>query len=317
MKKLVSVLLVAVMALGIAGAFAEETDMSVLQGLKVGFAQCDNNNGWRIANTKSFVDAAEKYGFELIATDGQADIAKQASDIADLIAQGVDYLVFPPLQVDGLQAVTAEAMEAGIPVILTDRTMTGTPGVDWTCEIMGDFYLEAQMVAEYVVEVLGGKGKVVILEGQPGADPTIQRQAGFIDYITEHAPEMEVIFSQTAEFNLEKGQQVMELALQQFKDDIDVVYCHNDDMALGAVKAIEQAGYDPADFHVCGIDSPANALQAVKDGKMLCSVTCTPLFGEPVAKIIADLESGKPVEPKMVNPDRLFTQENADPALGY
>ena len=317
MKKFVSLFLVALLALFAVGAVAEEVDYSVLKGKTVGFAQCDNNNSWRIAETNSMKATAEKYGFNIIVTDAMGDIAKQASDISDLVAQGVDFLVFPPQQVDGLQSVVAEAMDAGIPVVLVDRTMNGEPGKDWTCEIMGDFYLEAQMVADYVIEKTGGKGNIVILEGTPGADPTIQRQAGFVDTIAAKAPDMKVIFSQTGDFNLEKGQAVMELALQAHKDDIQVVFCHNDDMALGAVKAIEQAGYDLAKFNVCGIDSPAAALQAVKDGKMLCSVTCTPLFGEPVAKILSNLIAGKTVEPKMVNPDTLYTIENADPALGF
>ncbi len=317
MKRLVSLLLILVMALFMVGAVAETVDYSVLKGITVGFAQCDNNNSWRIAETKSMEDAAKKYGFNIIVTDAMADIAKQASDIADLVAQGVDFLVFPPQQVDGLQAAVKEAMDAGIPVVLIDRTMTGTPGVDWTTEIMSDFYLEAQQLADYVIEKTGGKGNVVILQGTPGADPTIQRQAGFVDTITAKAPEMKIVFDQTGDFNMEKGQAVMELALQTLKDDIQVVFAHNDDMALGAVKAIEQAGYDPAKFGVVGIDGPAAALQAVKDGKMLASMTCTPLFGEPVAKILVDLIKGNPVEVKMVNPDFLYTVENADPAMGY
>lgn len=317
MKRLVSLFLILVMALFMVGAVAETVDYSVLKGITIGFAQCDNNNSWRIAETKSMEDAAKKYGFNIIVTDAMGDIAKQASDIADLVAQGVDFLVFPPQQVDGLQAAVKEAMDAGIPVVLIDRTMTGTPGVDWTTEIMSDFYLEAQQLADYVIEKTGGKGNVVILQGTPGADPTIQRQAGFVDTITAKAPEMKVVFDQTGDFVMEKGQAVMELALQTLKDDIQVVFCHNDDMALGAVKAIEQAGYDPAKFGVVGIDGPVAALQAVKDGKMLASMTCTPLFGEPVAKILVDLIKGNPVEVKMVNPDFLYTVENADPAMGY
>ncbi len=321
MKRLVSLFLVLMMMLAV-GAFAEqpaaeEVDYSVLKGKTVGFAQMDNNNSWRIAETKSMEDAAAKYGFNIIVTDAMADIAKQASDISDLIAQGIDFLVFPPQQVDGLQAAVKEAMDAGIPVILIDRTMNGTPGVDWTTEIMSDFYLEAQELAEYVIEHTGGKGNVVILQGTAGADSTIQRQAGFVDTLKEKAPEMNIVFDQVADYVMEKGQQVMELALQAHKDDIQVVFAHNDDMALGAVKAIEQAGYDPAKFGVVGIDGPAAALQAVKDGKMLASMTCTPLFGEPVAKILVDIIKGNPLEAKMVNPDILYTKENADPALGY
>ena len=174
MKRLVSLFLVLMMMLAV-GAFAEqpaaeEVDYSVLKGKTVGFAQMDNNNSWRIAETKSMEDAAAKYGFNIIVTDAMADIAKQASDISDLIAQGIDFLVFPPQQVDGLQAAVKEAMDAGIPVILIDRTMNGTPGVDWTTEIMSDFYLEAQELAEYVIEHTGGKGNVVILQGTAGAD---------------------------------------------------------------------------------------------------------------------------------------------------
>lgn len=318
-RKILSMLLAGAMAVSMlsVGAAAEETvDMSVLSGLTVGFSQCDNQNSWRIAETDSMQASAEEYGVTLVYTDAGADIAKQASDVEDMVAQGVDYLVIAPQEEDGLQAALKSAMDAGIPVILVDRGVNGTAGSEYTTAIMSDFVWEAEQVANYFLEDGGGKGNVVILQGTQGATSTIDRQEGFMNAI--EGTEMVVVADQVADYVMDKGQEVMENILQAQGDDIDYVFCHNDDMALGAIQAIEAAGYVPGeDIKVAGIDTPAAAMEAILAGKLLCSCSCSPIFGPIAFETIAKLELGQEVPAEIKNEDTLYDINNADVALGF
>jgi ABC-type sugar transport system substrate-binding protein len=316
MKRLACFLMSVVLILGLmATACAEAPDMSVLSGLTVGFSQCDNGNSWRVAETNSMKEVAAKYGINCIITDAGGDIAKQASDIQDLIAQGVSYLVVAPQQEDGLQASIADAMDKNIPVILIDRTINGEAGTDYTAEIMSDFVWEAQQVAKVILDKTGGEGNIVVIEGTQGATSTIDRQTGFMDAIK--GSNLKVVVDQVGDYTLAGGQAVMESVLQAWGDKIAAVYCHNDDMALGAVAAIKQAGFDPAKFNVCGIDSPKTALEAVKSGEMLASCSCSPLFGEATYALIAKIKAGLKYDLKNQNSDTLSTKDNVDVSKGF
>jgi len=310
MKKLVAIALVLMLALSVC-AMAEG-----LEGKKVGFAQCDNKNSWRIAETDSMQAVAEEKGVELIVTDAGGDLAKQMSDIQDLVAQGVDYLVVAPQEEDGLQAALQEAMEKGIPVVLVDRGINGEAGVQYTTEIMSDFIWEAEQLANLIIEDSGDSGNIVILEGTQGATATIDRQKGFMDVIEKS--NMKVVADQVANYLLEEGQNVMANILQAQGDEIDYVFAHNDDMALGAIQAIKDAGKVPGvDIKVTGIDGPKAAMQAIIDGEQFASCTCSPLFGPKTFEILETIASGAEIEPAYQNTDTLYTAENVSLDAGY
>ena len=315
MKKIVAFLLALMLVLSLS-AIAEEVDMSVLAGKTVGFAQCDNRNSWRIAETDSMQAVADELGVTLIATDAGADLAKQASDIESLVAQKVDYLVVAPQEEDGLQSALQSAMDAGIPVILVDRNINGEAGVQYTAAIMSDFIWEAEQVANLFIEDSGDSGNIVILQGTQGATSTIDRQKGFMDVIEKS--NMKVIADQVADYVMDKGQEVMENILQAQGDDINYVFAHNDDMALGAIKAIEAAGKVPGvDIKVAGIDGPKAAMKAIIDGKELASCTCSPLFGPKTFETLARIANGEEVPAFIQNTDTLYTAENATLEAGY
>ncbi|HHX67985.1 MAG: substrate-binding domain-containing protein [Miniphocaeibacter sp.] len=293
-----------------------ELDMSALAGLTVGFSQCDNASAWRIAETESIQETAKENDVTLVYADAGGDIAKQASDIGDMIAQGVDYIIAAPQEEDGLQSVLQEAMDEGIGVILVDRGVNGEAGTDYTTAIMSDFIWEAEQVAKKVIESTEGKGNVVILQGTPGATSATERNEGFLNTIKD--TELKVIVEQPAGFLMAEAQSVMENILQAQGDEVDVVFCHNDDMALGALTAIKAAGYKPGeDILVCGIDGAAAALEAVKSGEMLCTASCSPYFGPITFETIAKLKNNVEVDEKLIIEDTLFDINNADPALGY
>lgn len=293
-----------------------DVDLSVLSGLKVGFSQCDNMNSWRIAETESMEASAKENGVELVFTDASGDIAKQASDVEDMVAQGVDYIVIAPQEEDGLQSALKSAMDADIPVILVDRGINGTAGEDYTVAIMSDFVWEAEQVANKFIEATGGKGNCVILQGTQGATSTNDRQEGFMKAI--EGTEIKVVADQVANYTMAEGQSVMENILQAQGDDIDMVFAHNDDMALGAIEAIKAAGYKPGeDIIVGGIDGPAAAMEAILAGEQLCSCSCSPLFGPIAFETIAKLESGQEVPAEIKNEDTLYDINNADVSLGF
>lgn len=293
-----------------------EVDMSTLEGKTIGFSQCDNGNSWRIAETESMQAAADQYGVELIYTDASADIAKQASDIEDMVAQGVDYLIIAPQEEDGLQAALQAAMDKEIPVILVDRSVNGEAGELYTSQIMSDFIWEAEQCAKIITETLDGKGNIVILQGTQGATSTNDRQKGFMDAIK--GTEMKVVADQVANYVMDEAQDVMANILQAQGKDIDAVYCHNDDMAQGAIAAIKAAGYVPGkDIHVVGIDGPKAAMESILAGEQLASCSCSPLFGEPAFELCAKLAGGQDIEASYTNEDTLYTKDNASVDAGF
>ncbi len=302
---------------GSAGTVAgDKIDMSNLSGLKVGFAQCDTASSFRIAETESIEKSAAENNVTLITTDAKGDIAKQASDVEDMIAQGVDYIIIAPQEEDGLQNALKEAMDQGIGVVLIDRSVKGDAGVHFSTAIMSDFVWEAEQAAKKIIETTDGKGNVVILQGSPGATATTDRQSGFMKAI--EGTDLKVIADQPAGFLMAEAQSVMENILQAKGDEIDVVYCHNDDMALGALAAIKAAGYKPGeDILVVGIDGAAAAMEAILAGEMLCTVSCNPRFGPIAFETISKLEAKTEVPAKITNEDTVYDKSNADPALGF
>lgn len=293
----------------------QKDGMEVLDGVTVGFSQCDSANSWRIAETESIETAAEKYGVELVYTDASGDIAKQASDIEDMVAQGVEYIVVAPLEEDGLQAALKSAMEAGSKVILVDRSVNGEAGDLYTTNIMSDFVWEAEQCGEVLLEALGGSGNVVTIQGNQGATVTRDRQDGFVKAVEG---KLNIVSDQVANYAQDEAQEVMENVLQAQGDEIDAVFCHNDDMAQGAIAAIKAAGYEPGkDILVAGVDGSKAAMESVIAGEQLVSVSCTPDFGEPVFSVIAKLVNGEEVETSYKNEDTVYTKENATVEAGF
>ena len=293
-----------------------DVDLSVLEGLTVGFSQMDSVNSWRIAQTDSVQSAARELGVNLIYADAAGDVAKQASDIEDMVAQGADFIIVAPLVEDGLQGALRSAMEAGVGVILVDRGIDGEAGVHYDTAVMADFIWEGQQVAEYMIEATGGVGNVVILQGTPGSSAAMDRQIGFTETI--EGTDMVIIADQVANFAMPDAIEVMENILQAHGDDIDIVFAHNDDMALGAITAIRAAGLVPGeDILVGGIDSPVAAMEAILAGEQLVSVSCSPFFGPISFEIIARMIHGETIPPALQKPGTLFDINNADVNEGF
>jgi simple sugar transport system substrate-binding protein len=285
--------------------------------LKVGFAQTGAESVWRTANTASMKAEAEKRHVDFKFSDAQSKQENQIRAVRSFIAQGVDAIIVAPIVETGWDPVLREAKNAHIPVLITDRTIKTEDESLYSAFLGSDFYLEGKMAADWLAtHVKDGKARIVELQGTPGSSPANDRQRSFADAIKAY-PGLQIIDSQSGDFRRAGGKEVMEAFLKKHGHDIDVVYAHNDDMALGAIQAIEDAGLKPGkDILIISIDGVKEAIQAVIDGKLSCTVECNPLFGPKAFDTIESLVAGKPVPKKIFNHDELFDSTNAAAAIG-
>lgn len=295
--------------------FASLTTFATGQGKVVGFSQVDNQNPWRLAETESIKSEAAKRGYDLKYSDGQAIQENQIAAVRDFIAMGVDGIILAPKTSTGWEPVLREAKEAGIPVVLVDRDVEAPKDLVVTF-IGSDFVLEGEMIAQMMIEDLGeGPYNVVELQGQPGADPTIDRKKGFGNVIDKY-PQINITMSQTGEFNRTQGKQVMEAFLQADGKNIDVVYAHNDDMAIGAIQAIKEYGLQPGkDIYVASIDGVRDAFVAMMKGELNITVECTPLLGPAGFDAMEAAWRGEELSDWIINKDRGFRASDVDQAV--
>lgn len=284
--------------------------------LKVGFAQTGAESAWRTANTDSMKSEAAKRGIDLKFSDGQGKQENQIRAVRSFITQRVDVIVIAPIVETGWDPVLREAKRAGIPVILTDRTIQTADESLFACFIGSDFYEEGRMAADWLAKNAGGKTRIVELQGTPGAAPANERRRAFAEAMAKH-PAFKVIDSQSGDFRRAGGKEVMEAFIKKHGKAIEVVYAHNDDMAFGAIQAIEEAGLKPGkDILIVSIDGIREAIQAVIAGKINVTVECNPLFGPRVYDTAAKLVAGEKVAKKVFNKDELFDATNAATVIG-
>ena len=303
----------AILALGAGVAFAALPTLEKKDTYRVGFAQTESNNPWRIAQTKSMQDEAAKRGWQLVYTDAAGSAAKQVADVNSMIAQGVDAIFLAPREEKPLIPAVMNAKNNGIPVILLDRNVDPSlakPGEDYVTFIGSDFIEEGRRAAEWLTKEMGGNAKIIQLEGTTGSSPANDRAKGFADYIKDH-PGMQIVASQSGDFARDKGRQVAETLLQAHPD-ATAIYAHNDEMAVGAIAAIEAAGKVPGkDIILVSIDGTRDALQAIIDGKLGATVECSPHFGPKAYDTLVAYANGEQIPPKIINPDRFFDKSNA------
>ena len=302
-------------AIAVAGtvAFAEPPTLAQKETYKVGFAQTESNNPWRIAQTNSMKAEAEKHGHQLVYTDAAGSAAKQVADVNSMIAQGVDIIFLAPREEKPLIPAVMAAKKAGIPVILLDRSVDPSlakAGEDYVTFIGSDFISEGRRIAEWLIKNANGKSKIIELEGTTGSSPANDRKKGF-DEAIKAAGGFEIVASQSGDFARDKGRQVAE-ALLQAHPDTDIVYAHNDEMAIGAIAAIEAAGKVPGkDVLVLSIDGGKEAVQAVIDGKIAAVVECNPRFGPKAFETMLRYAKGEKIDPLLVNEDKFYDPSNA------
>jgi ribose transport system substrate-binding protein len=280
---------------------------------KVGFAQVESNGAWRLAQTASMQAEAKARGYELVYTDAGGQESKQISDVDSMIAAGVQAIFLAPKSEGPLAQAVLRAKAAGIPVILLDRNVdqnVAKAGQDYVTFIGSDFIEEGKRAAEWLIEKTGGNAKIIQLEGTVGSSPANDRKKGFEDAIKGQSG-MQILASQTGDFDRDEGRQVMAQLLTAHPD-VTAVYTHNDEMAIGAITALEAAGKVPGkDVTIVSIDGTKDALQAIIDGKLGATVECNPKFGPKAFDTLEAYANGEQIPEKIINPDKFFDSGNA------
>lgn len=308
-KRILSVLLTAVMAMSLVacggGKDKATTDDGGSTGgddkIVVGFSQVGAESDWRTANTESMKDTfTEENGYELIFDDAQQKQENQIAAIRNFIQQEVDYIVLAPVTETGWDAVLQEAKDAEIPVIVVDRMVDVSDDDLYTAWVGSNFALEGAKAAEWINQFLQAKGidnaNIVDIQGTIGASAQIGRTDG-LKAACDKNDNMTLLAAVTGEFTQAKGQEVMESFLKQY-DNINIVYCENDNEAFGAIDAIEAAGKTVGDdiangeIMVLSFDTVKAGIEYTKEGKITLNTECNPLHGPRVESIIKTLEDG-------------------------
>lgn len=279
--------------------------------LVMGFSQVGSESGWRTANTESIQSEAKNRSVDLKFSDAQQKQENQIKAIKSFIDQGVDVIAFSPVVTTGWGPVLQEAKKAGIPVIVSDRR-PDVPDDLYVTFIGSDFIQEGQRAGEWLAKQTNGKAVIAELTGTPGSAPANDRKKGFMDEIAK-SPGMKVVFSQTGNFTRNDGKTVTEALLKSPQgSQITALFAHNDDMALGAIDAIKEAGKKPGkDIIIVSIDGVKDMLKAIAAGDSNCSVECYPLLGPYVMDAADKVVHGQSIPKRIVVKDSMFDANNA------
>jgi ABC-type sugar transport system substrate-binding protein len=285
----------------------------------LGFSQIGAESEWRTANTLSVQSAATEAGITLRFSDAQQKQENQIKALRSFIAQRVDVIAFSPVVETGWETVLREAKNAKIPVILTDRAVEVSDDTLYLSLIGSDFVEEGRRAGRWLLEYYSsGKGKdvkgdvsIVELQGTVGSAPANDRKRGFAEIIAAE-PRFKVTRSQTGDFTRAKGKEVMEAFLKAEGKKINVLFAHNDDMAIGAIQAIEEAGFKPGtDIIIISIDGVKGAFEAMIAGKLNVTVECSPLLGPQLMAAVKDVAAGKEIPRRIVTEESVFPMEVA------
>lgn len=301
------------------GGSDKPADGDAAKPIVLGFSQIGAESEWRTANTTSVQGAAADAGITLRFSDAQQKQENQIKALRSFIAQRVDVIAFSPVVETGWDTVLAEAKAANIPVVLTDRAVSAPDESLYATFIGSDFVEEGRRAARWLIEDSKdrtGSIRVVELQGTVGSAPANDRKKGFQEVIGEDA-RFQIVRSQSGDFTRAQGKEVMEAFIKaEGQKKIDVLFAHNDDMAIGAIQAIEEAGLKPGeDIRIVSIDGVRGAFEAMKEGKLNATVECNPLLGPQLAQLIRDVHAGKAVPKRVVVEEGVFTRDQAAAAL--
>jgi ABC-type sugar transport system substrate-binding protein len=304
-----SLVSLALAGLTLAGCSREPKDQRIV----LGFSQIGAESEWRTANTESIKSAAATMNIDLRFADAQQKQENQIKALRTFIAQKVDVIAFSPVVATGWDTVLMEAKAAGIPVILTDRAVTSDPSL-YAGFLGSDFVEEGRKAARWVGERFKDATadvNIVELQGTIGSAPANDRKAGFEEVIAAN-PHLKIIRSQSGDFTRTKGKETMEAILKSESRKIHVLYAHNDDMAIGAIQAIEEAGLKPGkEILIVSIDAVKGAFEAMIAGKLNATIECNPLLGPQLMTSVAEVVAGRPIPKRIVVQETMFTMETA------
>jgi simple sugar transport system substrate-binding protein len=308
-RRVVALTALTLVATLLAACAGEKKDERIV----LGFSQIGAESEWRTANTESIRSAAATNNIDLRFSDAQQKQENQIKALRSFIAQKVDVIAFSPVVETGWDTVLQEAKNAKIPVILTDRAVTADSSL-YVGFIGSDFVEEGRRAGRWVVEKFKDARddvNIVELQGTVGSAPANDRKKGFEEIIAAN-PRLKIIRSQSGDFTRSKGKEVMEAFLKAEAKPIHLLYAHNDDMAIGAIQAIEEAGRRPgSEIMIVSIDAVKGAFEAMIAGKLNATVECNPLLGPQLMTSVTEVVSGRPIPKRIVVEEQVFTMETA------
>lgn len=292
------------------------------QDLIVGFVQAGHESAWRIANTESFKEAFDEdsgYILDMYDCNGSYDLQIQA--IRKLLDDGIDYLVIAPVIEDGWKDILLEVKEADVPVILVDRQISADSNL-YECWVGSYFLGEGRNAINWLDAHLAANPRdkkyinIVNIQGTMGSSAQKGRTQGLNEGLLSHS-DWKLVGRESGNFSESGGYSAMNRVIKNLGIDmIDVVYAENDEMAIGAVEAIREAGKEPGkDVIVISFDAGKRALTLVKEGLINCAVECNPMHGPLVKEIIDRKEKGYDPEKIMNVKEGLFDITNVDEVL--
>jgi ABC-type sugar transport system substrate-binding protein len=273
------------------------------------FPQLGAESDWRTADTASFKDEAAKDGFQLVFSDAQQKQENQISAMRACIQQGVSVIALPPVVEDGFEAALTEAKNAGIPVIIVDRSVSADASL-YAAHIGSDMVLEGKRAALEMNKLLPSGGSVLELSGTTGSGAAVGRSKGFKDNLNTN---IKILDSQTGNFTRAEAIPVMQAFLQKYKAGVDFqgIVIHNDDMGLGAIEALKAAGVKPGDLKIVSFDGTRGGFQAMVDGWFNADVECNPLLGPQVAEMGLKLMNGQSIDHEVLTNETVYYPDKA------
>ena len=282
--------------------------------LIIGFAQLGAESEWRVANTRSIMETADQLGVELRFSDAQQNQQKQIEAVRKLIIQKVDVIGISPIVETGWQDVFQEAKAAGIPIIMVDRRANVSENL-YAAYLGSDFLEEGRNAGRVLAKMVGGQANIVELQGTIGSAPANDRFTGFREIIKDY-PGMKILDTESGDFTRARGKEVMDIFLHKYGKTITALFAHNDDMALGAIQAIEEYGLKPGvDIKIVSIDASHGAFEAMLAGKLNATVECNPLLGPQFFALALKVVNGEAVPKWVPSAEGIFYPENAAATL--
>jgi ribose transport system substrate-binding protein len=315
MKRIISLLAMLVVMISLVGCSMDEGSSTTSGSkskeddgkLKVGLSMNTFNNPFFVAVKEGAEAQAKEEKIDLVVTDAQNDPGKQLSDVENLLQQNIDILIIDPTDSDAIVEAVKKANDADIPVFTIDRASNGGEVVT---HIGFDAIKSGGIAGNYLVEALGGKGKIVEIQGILGTNVGQERSKGFNDAI-KAASGFELVAQQAANFDRGEAMKVMEDILQA-NPEIDGVYAANDEMALGALAAIEAAGRLD-EITLIGCDAIDPSIAAIKAGKMEATIAEPPFFlGKEAILTAIKISKGETIEKSVILDSTLVTKDNVE-----
>jgi simple sugar transport system substrate-binding protein len=279
------------------------------QDMTLCFLQLGAESDWRTANTASMKETAQQLGAKLIFADAQARQENQISAMRACIQQGVSVIALAPMVEDGWEAVLTEARNAGIPVILVDRSVSADPSL-YAVQIGSSGELEGERAAAEFNKLLPNGGAILEVAGTTGSSEAIKRARGFRKVLNAN---IQILDSQTGNFMRTDAFPTMQAFLNAYRvgTDFQGIFFQNDDMGIGGIEALKEAGVKPGTLKIISIDATHEGFQAMVDGWFQADVECSPLMGPQVFELALKLMNGEPVNREVLTNETVYYPDNA------